>query len=131
MALKPEYEVIHFLQSSSRGATELPHLLAGSVPPPRTDSAADESNIGSKNYADPAKAIILGGGPTDDDIKLMRDACEKEGLLGIPWIRPDLSKATPPLRTREYGLAVVERAKAMLKELEENGELGKDGVYYY
>jgi hypothetical protein len=59
----------------------------------------------------------------------MREACE--GVLGIPWIRPDLTKATPPLGTREYGLAIVERCKVALKELEEKGQMGRDGVYWY
>lgn len=52
-------------------------------------------------------------------------------MLGIPWIRPDLTKATPPVGTREYGLAMVERCKVTLKELEEKGVMGKDGVYWY
>jgi hypothetical protein len=79
------------------------------VPPPRTDEAADESNIGSKNYAKAPEAILLGGGYMDDDIAQMREA--SKDVMAIPWIRPDLTKAAPPSGTREYGLALVERTK--------------------
>lgn len=99
------------------------------MPPPRTDEADGESNIGSKNYAKAPKAILLGGGNTDDDVAQMREA--SKDVMSIPWIRQDLTKAAPPFRTREYGLAVVERAKATLKELQEKGLMGKDGVYWY
>ena len=121
--------MIHFIQSAPRGVVELPYLLKGEAPPARTDEADDESNIGSKNYSQAPKAVILGGGLTDNHIAQMREACKD--VPGIAWIRPDLAKPTPPVGTREYGLALVERSKAMLKNLKEIGEMGKDGVYWY
>jgi hypothetical protein len=59
----------------------------------------------------------------------MREACKGSGN-GVPWLRLDLSKPAPPLGPA-YGKALVERIKVVMKELEEVGKMGRDGVYFY
>lgn len=74
---------------------------------------------------------MTGGGYNDDDVKVMREACE--GKRGVVWLRPDMQKERPPLGP-EYGKFVVGCVKECLGRLGEEGKLEKEGngeVYYY
>ncbi len=143
-SLKPEYEgiissfqgleqphppqllnlpVLHVILSPSAGTAEIPAILRGEVP-----ATTETENLGSKAYSKKAVAVIMGGGYDDAAIAEMRKACQGAG--NVPWLRPDLTKAAPPLGPG-YGEALVERVKALLKELAEKDEMGRDGVYFY
>jgi hypothetical protein len=71
----------------------------------------------------------MGRGYDDEAVEKMREACKGIGN-GVPWLRADLSIPTPP-RGPAYGKALVERIKVLIKELEESGKMGGDGVYFY
>ena len=119
---------IHFILTPSAGAAEIPALLQGKAPPASSDHADD--NIGSNNYSKTAVAVVTGGGYEDDDVEMMRDACRVEGCKAVPWLRPDLSKPTPPLGP-EYGRHMVARVKACLAALEREGNIEADAVVFY
>ena len=58
----------------------------------------------------------------------MREACYgagREGCKRVPWLRPDLTKPTPPLGP-EYGKHMVGRVKVCLGGMDLKGE-GGDG----
>lgn len=72
--------------------------------------------------------MVTGAGYDDAAIEEMREACQEKS--NVPWLRPDLSKPTPPLGPG-YGEALVERVKVCLRELAEGGKSKGDGVYFY
>ncbi|KFY43695.1 hypothetical protein V495_03827 [Pseudogymnoascus sp. VKM F-4514 (FW-929)] len=124
--LLPEYETIHVVFSAAAGAKDIPPLLSGQTPP-----ATDEPNVGTGDYSKKADAIITGGAYDDEKFNEMRNACaELPGFGGVAWLRPNMSTPTPPIGPA-YGKAMVERCKVCLKELEQDGKLGTDGIYFY
>lgn len=115
--------VIHVILSPAAGVAEMPSLLRGeAISPP------DAENIGSRNYAETAAAVVTGAGYDDAAFEEMREACRKES--NVSWLRPDMSKAAPPPGPG-YGEAMVERVKVCLRELAEGGKSKGDGVYFY
>ncbi|KAJ4325478.1 hypothetical protein N0V94_000621 [Neodidymelliopsis sp. IMI 364377] len=116
--LKPEFEVIQFVQSVEVGKQQIPALLRGEKP----DSHG--STLGSKNYEKTPVAVLLGAAFNDHDIEELREAAN--GTKSVPWLRPDATKRTPPPGP-EYGKAMVARIKERVKELEERGELEGNG----
>jgi hypothetical protein len=115
--------VIHVILSLEAGKSEIPVILQGRKPPP-----SGIENLGTQNYSRKPAAVVLGGGYDDNDVAELRDACN--GEFNVPWLRPDLSKATPPLGPA-YGKAMVERVKSCLKTLAEDGKPEQDGIVLF
>ncbi|KUJ06907.1 uncharacterized protein LY89DRAFT_661557 [Mollisia scopiformis] len=122
-SLMPEYDVIHIILTPSAGITEIPSILSGS-------DLDSNDNIGSQNYSKPAQAVVTGAGYDEEAVEKMRKACSAKGGSRVPWLRPDTSIPTPPLGPK-YGEAMVRRVKGCLRELEEEGRMEGDGVYFY
>ncbi|CZR63191.1 uncharacterized protein PAC_13087 [Phialocephala subalpina] len=120
-SLMPDYEVVHVILTPSAGISEIPSLLSGTPP-------SSPENIGSQNYAKVPQAIVTGAGYDEAAVERMRKACN--GSSNVPWLRPDTSIPTPPLGPK-YGEAMVKRVKSCLRELEEEGRMEGDGVYFY
>ncbi|KAI0512912.1 hypothetical protein F5B22DRAFT_637499 [Xylaria bambusicola] len=120
--LKPEYDVIHFVMSPASGAVQIPAILRGDQQPP------SDSRLGSKDYSKPPVAVILGAAFDDGDTAVMMEAAA--GIKPIPWLRPDLTKATPPVGP-EYGKALVARIKVLLAQLEKEGKMNEETVQWY
>lgn len=125
----PKYShslVIHVILSTTSGVAEIPPLLASSQP-----SRSTTDNIGSQNYTKPPQAVVTGAGYDEEAVETMRKACDTNGQGSkVPWLRPDTSIPTPPLGPK-YGEAMTKRVKVCLRELEEEGRMGGDGVYFY
>lgn len=111
---------------------ELPVLLTGKPP------SAPSSTVGSGNWSDPPRALLLGGAYQDDDIERLQKLVQaSDGAAKIPWLRVDVSKRAPPAQdpdenqAREYGMDVARRMKETLNKLDVEGKLGQgnDGVY--
>ncbi|KAI3329514.1 hypothetical protein F4824DRAFT_506093 [Ustulina deusta] len=120
--LEPEYDVIHFVMSPESGAIQIPAILKGDQSPP------SHSALGSKDYSKSPVAIIMGGAFDDAGIEAMMKA--SEGIKPIPWLRPDLTKPTPPLGP-EYGKAMVARVKVLLEQLKKEGKMNEEKVHWY
>ncbi|KAI0805040.1 hypothetical protein GGR55DRAFT_681326 [Xylaria sp. FL0064] len=59
--LRPEWDVIRFIQTFTAAKHDLPHLLRGTPPPdPPTNT------VGSNAYGRPARAVLLGRGFTQE-----------------------------------------------------------------
>ncbi|KAF6814937.1 hypothetical protein CSOJ01_03767 [Colletotrichum sojae] len=122
-ALKPEFEVVHFITTPASGAEIIPALLAGREPPTHPDS----SSIGSGEYAETPRAVILGAAFDEEATQTLRKAVsEAPDARKVPWLRHDAGKPAPPIGP-EYGLAVVARVREVLERLEGEGKL--DGTY--
>ena len=79
-ALKPEMDVIHLCLTSDRGKTEIPAILKGEM-------VTTDVELGSKNYQNIPKAIVLGGGYNDEDLDVMQKACKAAKTPLVPWLR--------------------------------------------
>lgn len=96
------------------GIRNLPLILSGSSP------ANEESSLGSKKYSQPPKAIILGGGYSDDDLKKLQEAAITfPGAVRVLWLKADVEKTKrgPEPGTPEYSQLVAVRVKEKLGEL--------------
>ncbi|KAF2632678.1 hypothetical protein BU25DRAFT_417281 [Macroventuria anomochaeta] len=127
-SLKPEFEVIHFIQTVSTGKAIIPSLLRGEAPNP-SSSTSPISSLGTKNYSRPPVAVLLGAAFDDEGVKELMEAAK--GTKDVPWLRPDTSKPAPPPGP-EYGQAMVKRIKEAVRGLEERGELvGNGGIVWF
>ncbi|EEU36379.1 uncharacterized protein NECHADRAFT_97412 [Fusarium vanettenii 77-13-4] len=129
-ALKPEIEVVHFVLAGESGQTIIPPLLAGESPPSHPES----STIGSGNYAQVPRAILLGGAFDEGTIATLRDAVKAtSGARKIPWILQDLTLPAPPVGTPEYSALMTKRSKDALLKLDQDGKLdgSHDGIEWY
>jgi hypothetical protein len=106
----------------SAGATQIPAIIKGD------EQVPSESELGSKDYSQTPVCVILGGGYDDAAIEEMMEAAQ--GVKGIPWIRPDLTKPAPPLGP-EYGKALVARIKELIPKLESEGKMDEHKQHYY
>ncbi|OQE29313.1 hypothetical protein PENFLA_c004G01402 [Penicillium flavigenum] len=89
--LLPEFEVIHFIQSLSAAQSEIPHLLAG-----RDPQSPHVSNVGTKDYSRPARAIIFGRGFDLEVIEALREDVAGISQDPVLWIAGDPSRKPPP-----------------------------------
>ncbi|KAH6620021.1 hypothetical protein C7974DRAFT_415261 [Boeremia exigua] len=117
--LKPELEVVQFVQSIEIGKQQIPALLRGESPGP------SGSILGTKNFEKSPVAVLLGAAFDDQGVKELREAAA--GTKEVPWLRPDTSKPAPPLGP-EYGKAMAARIKETIKTLESEGKLEGNGT---
>jgi len=126
--LKPEYDVIHLILSTSAEVADIPALLRGEAPPNQNENPEEGEKIASNDYSKPPQAIVAGGGYDAAAVEEMRAACK--GLKGVPWLRADVTKPAPPLGP-EYGKMMVKRTKDCLNELVANGKMDVDEIVWF
>ncbi|KAF5026747.1 hypothetical protein F66182_1166 [Fusarium sp. NRRL 66182] len=127
---KTEFIVVHFILPGESGKLIIPALLAGKPPP----SHHETSSIGSANYSQPPRAIVLGGAFEEADIKALRDAAKaNQDARNVPWLRQDLTRPAPPVTSPEYPRLMVKRTKEAVLGLEREGKLdgGHGGLEWY
>ncbi|KAF4457674.1 hypothetical protein F53441_434 [Fusarium austroafricanum] len=123
-ALKPEIEVVHFVLPGDSGKVIIPALLTGESPPSHLDSSA----IGSGNYTQVPRAVVLGGAFEESDIATLRDAVKTVGgARGVAWVRQDTTQPAPPVTSPEYPKLMTKRTKDAVIKLDKDGKL--DGTY--
>ncbi|KAH7215947.1 hypothetical protein DER44DRAFT_168086 [Fusarium oxysporum] len=123
-ALKPEIEVVQFILPGNSGRVIIPALLAGKSPPSHPDSSA----IGSGNYNNAPRAVVLGGAFEESDIATLRDAVKTvNGARGVAWLRQDTTQPAPPVTSPEYPKLMTRRTKEAVIKLNKDGKL--DGTY--
>lgn len=98
-------------------------MLQGQAPP-----AGEETNRGTMNYSKPPVAVFVGALYGDAEFDEMRQACR--GLSSVPWLRMDMAVPRPPLGPG-YADHVVQRIKACMKNIEAEGKMEQDGVWFY
>ncbi|PNP83855.1 hypothetical protein FNYG_02543 [Fusarium nygamai] len=123
-ALKPEIEVVQFILPGDSGQIIIPALLAGKSPPSHPDNSA----IGSGNYNNAPRAVVLGGAFEESDIATLRDAVKTvNGARGVAWVRQDTTQPAPPVTSPEYPKLMTRRTKEAVIKLDKDGKL--DGTY--
>ncbi|GAB1311045.1 hypothetical protein MFIFM68171_01255 [Madurella fahalii] len=121
--LKPEFDVIHFIMSPEAGAAQIPAIFKGE------QEVETNSELGSHDYSTKPVAVIMGGGYQDAGIEAMMKA--SASIHPVPWLRPDLSIPAPPFGTPDYGKALVQRIKVLLAQLEQEGKMHEEKVFWY
>ncbi|PKS08167.1 hypothetical protein jhhlp_005443 [Lomentospora prolificans] len=87
--LKPEIEVVHFVLAEDSAAIIIPPILAGQGPPAHPEL----SSIGTGNFSQVPKAVLLGGAFDDETIAKLRDAVNQTaGTRKVPWLSRDHKK---------------------------------------
>ncbi|RMJ18057.1 hypothetical protein CDV36_002283 [Fusarium kuroshium] len=128
--LRPEIEVVHFVLAGESGQAIIPPLLAGQSPPSHPES----STIGSGNYSQIPRAILLGGAFDEATIAPLRDAVRAtSGSRNVPWVLQDLTLPAPPVGTPEYSALMTKRSKDALLKLGQDGKLdgSHNGIEWY
>ncbi|KAI1422700.1 hypothetical protein F5Y12DRAFT_799302 [Xylaria sp. FL1777] len=64
--LRPEWEVVRFIQTFEAAKADLPHILRGAAPPD-----APTNTVGSGDYARPVRAVLLGRGFTQQQAEAL------------------------------------------------------------
>lgn len=104
------------------GKEQIPAIFRGEAP------LSSDSELGTKDYSQKPIAVLLGAGYDDEGTKVMMEA--SKGIHAIPWLRPDMTKPAPPLGP-EYGKALVQRIKELVAELEREGKMNEEKVFWY
>jgi hypothetical protein len=116
--------VVQFILPGDSGQVIIPALLAGKSPPSHPDSSA----IGSGNYNNAPRAVVLGGAFEESDIATLRDAVKTvNGAHGVAWLRQDTTQPAPPITSPEYPKLMTRRTKEAVIKLNKDGKL--DGTY--
>ncbi|KAI7769222.1 hypothetical protein LZL87_011939 [Fusarium oxysporum] len=116
--------VVQFILPGDSGQVIIPALLAGRSPPSHPDSSA----IGSGNYNNAPRAVVLGGAFEESDIATLRDAVKTvNGARGVAWLRQDTTQPAPPVTSPEYPKLMTRRTKEAVIKLNKDGKL--DGTY--
>ncbi|KAF4996642.1 hypothetical protein FGRMN_4388 [Fusarium graminum] len=116
--------VVHFVLPGDSGKVIIPELLAGKPPSAQPES----STIGSGNYDQVPRAVVLGGAFEESDIAALRDAVKAvNGARGVAWVRQDLSQPAPPVTSPEYPKLMTRRTKEAVVQLDKDGKL--DGTH--
>ncbi|KAK5170457.1 uncharacterized protein LTR77_005045 [Saxophila tyrrhenica] len=105
--MKPDYDVVHVINSAPVGKSEFIPLLKGEYTIPVTMLG---SNFNNPNPKVP-KAIFIGGGFAQSEIDEMYNVCS---LQVVPWVYPPAGRSNgtvvPPTSF------IAERVKAVFKE---------------
>ncbi|KAI1744795.1 hypothetical protein F4680DRAFT_235385 [Xylaria scruposa] len=125
--LRPEFDVIRFVQTFSAAQADLPYLLRGEEPPtPPTNS------VGSADYSrGPARAVLFGRGFSQKQAEDLYNA--NKGVEGVVWIAGEESKRPkdadvqdPPPGTNKVMVPVL---KGLLEKWVKEG--AKGGLVLY
>ncbi|KAJ5669657.1 hypothetical protein N7462_010727 [Penicillium macrosclerotiorum] len=115
--LAPRYEVIHFFSSATTATTDLPRLLAGQEP-----QSPDDSGIGTRNYANPARAVVFGRGYDNADVDELRKISEGSNKDPVVWLMGDPEKRPAALTPGPgYAQAAAKDARDILDTWKKNG----------
>ncbi|KAM0553160.1 hypothetical protein ACHAPJ_007447, partial [Fusarium lateritium] len=99
-------------------------LLAGKT----LSDHPERSAIGSGNYSQAPRAVVLGGAFDESDIAVFKDAAKAvPGARGVPWVRQDSTQPAPPVTSPEYPKLMTKRTKEAVLKLNKDGKL--DGDY--
>ena len=73
-------QVIHLCLTPETAQIEIPAIL-------KNEPVTTDIELGSKNYENVPRAIVVGGGYDDADIDAMRKACQAVKTPLVPWLR--------------------------------------------
>ncbi|KAI0436590.1 hypothetical protein F4803DRAFT_215986 [Xylaria telfairii] len=117
--LRPDFDVIHFIQTFPTAQAELPHVLRGEAPP--TDPT---NTVGSADYSrGGARAVLFGRGFSQAQAEELYAA--NKSFEGVAWIVGDDAKRPegtgPPSGADKIMLGIF---KEQLEKWVKDGEKG-------
>ncbi|KAL5357691.1 hypothetical protein BJX96DRAFT_172763 [Aspergillus floccosus] len=107
--LRPEYEVIHFIQTVDAAKADLPRLLSGQHP-----QAPAPDSVATNDYSQPPRVVIFGRGYGPHEVEDIRRACAGRNTLPVAWVVGDPAKAPTSMPGPGYPAQVAESVKAVL-----------------
>ncbi|KAI0546527.1 hypothetical protein F4679DRAFT_557106 [Xylaria curta] len=123
--IKPEIEVIQFIQSFEDAKANFASLLAGDGP-----TSKISNNLGSHDFTRPPRGIIFGRAFDPEDVKelnrLFRDATSQP----VAWIAGHPAVRGPPVPTPGYAEKAADNVKRALQKWMNDGADSRDIVYY-
>lgn len=129
-ALKPEYEVIHFLGSVEAASSELPLLLTGKRP-----ENPSFGNLGTQDYSAKPQAIVVGSYFTNAMVDEVREKCGR--ALSVPWMtagvdeeQRDAMLEQPP-DPETYAPLASKLLKEVMGRVRSECKWDGDGVFVY
>ncbi|KAI0188383.1 hypothetical protein EV127DRAFT_434655 [Xylaria flabelliformis] len=123
--VKPEIEVIQFIQSFEDAKANFSSLLAGNGP-----TSKISNNLGSHDFTRPPRGIIFGRAFDPENVKelnrLFRDATSQS----VAWIAGDPAVGPPPVPMPGYAEKAADNVKRALQKWIDDGADSRDIVYY-
>ncbi|KAL2796959.1 hypothetical protein BJX66DRAFT_298504 [Aspergillus keveii] len=123
-SLRPEYEVIYFIQTAEVAKSELPKLLAGQEPIPATN------DVGTGNFTQPPRVLMFGRGYTPEFVQELKNSLAGIAQQPVAWIVGDPAKAPTGPPGPGYIEEVAKDAKAAVEKWAEEG-LAEDAFIVY
>ncbi|KAK0637047.1 hypothetical protein B0T17DRAFT_520541 [Bombardia bombarda] len=125
-AIKPEMEVVHFINSLQDAKDNIPELLAGRGP-----LRPSGNEVGTHDYTKPPRAVIFGRAFTPEDVIELNRLCRGKGAAGpIAWIAGDPGYKPPANPGPAYAAKAADNVKNALKKWQEEGANSEEIVYY-
>ncbi|KAH7313817.1 hypothetical protein B0I35DRAFT_435913 [Stachybotrys elegans] len=124
--MKPEVEVIHFMNSTEYVEVNLRSLLEGKGP-----KEPSTTSLGTHNYAKPPRAVVFGRGATPEFVQEMYGMLHGVGVGNVAWLAGDPSvvpsKDGPPPGYAEKAANTVK--KLLLNWVDAGAK--DEGIIYY
>ncbi|KAI5855064.1 hypothetical protein GGS23DRAFT_445781 [Durotheca rogersii] len=122
--IKPEIEVIHFVNSYEYAKENLGDLIAGRGP-----KAPSGNVVGSHDYSKPPRAVIFGRAFAPEDVKELNRLFRGSGTP-VAWIAGDPSVIPPENPGPGYAEKAADNVKRALNRWKDAGANSEDIVYY-
>jgi hypothetical protein len=119
--------VIHFIQSFEAAKAELPLLLAGREP---QVSEVNDDDVGTHNYSQPPRAVLLGRAFEEEQVEELRKACSGVALAPVAWLLGDPAKVPTAPPGPDYAVTVANDCKGALAKWKEEGGVSDDIILF-
>ncbi|KAK4899208.1 hypothetical protein LTR27_003439 [Elasticomyces elasticus] len=126
LLLKPEIEVIHFINSFEDAKDNLGELLAGRGP----KQSCKSNHIGSHNYSQLPRAVIFGRAFAEGEVNELNRLYRSTSSVPVAWIAGEESIVPPPQPGPGYAEAGAENVKRAFERWREAGAKSDVIVYY-
>ncbi|RAO64041.1 uncharacterized protein BHQ10_000053 [Talaromyces amestolkiae] len=123
--LKPEFEVIQFINSFDYAKSEFANLLSGQAPKTPSSNA-----IGTHDYTQPLRAVMFGRGYSYDQVSELYELFKGKSSRPIAWIAGDPDFKLPPELPPDYAVVAAENTKRAFKRWEDAGGKREEIVLY-
>ncbi|TGJ85556.1 hypothetical protein E0Z10_g3206 [Xylaria hypoxylon] len=78
--LRPDWDIVRFIQTFEEAQSDLPYILRGEAPP-----TAPSNSVGSEDYSRPVRAILFGRGFTQQQAETLYGLYSSEAKVPVLW----------------------------------------------
>ncbi|KAL2867771.1 uncharacterized protein BJX67DRAFT_380711 [Aspergillus lucknowensis] len=123
--IRPEFEVIHFVNSFEDAKADIPELIAGRGP-----KRPGSNNIGSGDYSRPPRAVIFGRAFDPEHVLELHRLFRGTGSMPVAWIAGDPQFVLPAEIPAGYAEKAADNVKRAFAKWEDAGDMSEEIVYY-